>query len=90
MLQELSSRSEVKKLSGQVKMSLKRSYANGYKYCSRCRAYYKTDDVRCPYCRILLRSSPRKKKFLRNVKTVEALSEVEGESSKIEVAVETV
>jgi rRNA maturation protein Nop10 len=33
-----------------------------YKYCSRCRVYHLTDSVRCPYCGILLRNSPRKKK----------------------------
>lgn len=40
----------------------RRSYAAGYKYCSRCRVYHLTDSVRCPYCGILLRNSPRKKK----------------------------
>ncbi|MEM2042218.1 MAG: hypothetical protein QW410_02560 [Nitrososphaerota archaeon] len=40
----------------------RRSYAAGYKYCSRCRVYRLTDSVRCPYCGILLRNSPRKKK----------------------------
>ncbi len=44
------------------KTSARRSYANGYKYCSRCRVYHLTDGVRCPYCGILLRNSPRKKK----------------------------
>ncbi len=45
-----------------VQKSSRRSYANGYKYCSRCRVYHLTDGVRCPYCGILLRNSPRKKK----------------------------
>jgi len=44
------------------KISARRSYAAGYKYCSRCRTYHLTDSVRCPYCGILLRNSPRKKK----------------------------
>jgi len=41
----------------------KASYADGYKYCSRCRLYIKIDGVRCPFCGALLRSSPRKKKY---------------------------
>lgn len=73
----------------QPKMSLRRSYANGYKYCSRCRVYYLTDSVRCPYCGILLRNSPRKKKSLRNTKVVKVPSEIEKEASKVEVTVET-
>jgi len=44
------------------KTTSRRSYANGYKYCSRCRVYHLTEGVRCPYCGILLRNSPRKKK----------------------------
>ncbi|MCS7117812.1 MAG: hypothetical protein NZ957_03400 [Thaumarchaeota archaeon] len=51
---------------GQVKKEekiiIRRSYAAGYRYCSRCRVYHLTDSVRCPYCGILLRNSPRKKK----------------------------
>ncbi|MEM3114334.1 MAG: hypothetical protein QXY72_04245 [Nitrososphaerota archaeon] len=70
-------------------MSLRRSYANGYKYCSRCRVYYLTESVRCPYCGILLRNSPRKKKSLRNTKVVRVPPEIEKEASKLEVTVET-
>ncbi|MCS7095139.1 MAG: hypothetical protein NZ988_04965 [Thaumarchaeota archaeon] len=44
------------------KVITRRSYAAGYRYCSRCRVYHLTDSVRCPYCGILLRNSPRKKK----------------------------
>jgi len=43
-------------------ISQKRRYIGGFKYCARCRVYYLTDDVRCPVCRVLLRSSPRKKR----------------------------
>lgn len=46
----------------QLRTLIRRSYAAGYKYCSRCRTYHLTDSVRCPYCGILLRNSPRKKK----------------------------
>ncbi|MEM1731264.1 MAG: zinc ribbon domain-containing protein [Ignisphaera sp.] len=46
-----------------VEMSLRRSYADGFKYCTRCRTYYKIEGYRCPYCGVLLRSSPRKKKY---------------------------
>jgi uncharacterized paraquat-inducible protein A len=60
----------------QMKVSRRRSYANGYKYCSRCRTYYLTDDNRCPYCRILLRVSPRKKSFLKDKKFVKAPEEI--------------
>lgn len=45
-----------------VRVTRRRSYKDGYKYCSRCRMYIKTDEVRCPYCRIILRYNPRKKK----------------------------
>lgn len=45
-----------------IRYPARRSYAAGYKYCSRCRTYHLTDSVRCPYCGILLRNSPRKKK----------------------------
>jgi len=44
-------------------VKMKARYADGYKYCSRCRVYIKTDKTRCPYCGVLLRSSPRKKKY---------------------------
>jgi len=71
----------------QPKMSLRRSYANGYKYCSRCRVYYLTDSVRCPYCGILLRNSPRKKKSLRNAKVVKVPPEIEKELEEVKVAV---
>ena len=70
-------------------MSLRRSYANGYKYCSRCRVYYLTDSVRCPYCGILLRNSPRKKKSLRNAKVVEVPEDILNEAEKVKVVVKT-
>ncbi|MCS7132199.1 MAG: hypothetical protein NZ918_00550 [Aigarchaeota archaeon] len=71
----------------QPKMSLRRSYANGYKYCSRCRVYYLTDSVRCPYCGILLRNSPRKKKSLRNARVIEVSEGVVKEASRVKVEV---
>ncbi|MEN2974543.1 MAG: hypothetical protein ABDH32_03060 [Candidatus Caldarchaeales archaeon] len=70
-------------------MSLRRSYANGYKYCSRCRVYYLTESVRCPYCGILLRNSPRKKKSLRNTKTVKVTPELEKETARLEVTIKS-
>jgi len=70
----------------QPKMSLRRSYANGYKYCSRCRVYYLTESVRCPYCGILLRNSPRKKKTMRNTKAIKVPEELEKELVKIELS----
>ncbi|MEM3951873.1 MAG: hypothetical protein QXP74_00465 [Nitrososphaerota archaeon] len=70
----------------QPKMSLRRSYANGYKYCSRCRVYYLTESVRCPYCGILLRNSPRKKKSMRNTKAIKVPEELEKELVKIELS----
>lgn len=73
----------------QPKMSLRRSYANGYKYCSRCRVYYLTESVRCPYCGILLRNSPRKKKSLRNTKTVKVTPELEKETARLEVTIKS-
>ncbi len=76
-------------LEKQPKMSLRRSYANGYKYCSRCRVYYLTDSVRCPYCGILLRNSPRKKKSLRNAKVVEVPEDVVKEAEKVKIEVKT-
>lgn len=69
----------------QPKMSLRRSYANGYKYCSRCRVYYLTESVRCPYCGILLRNSPRKKKSMRNTKAVKVAPEAEIEKESVAV-----
>ena len=76
-------------LEKQPKMSLRRSYANGYKYCSRCRVYYLTDSVRCPYCGILLRNSPRKKKSLRNAKVVEVPEGILKEAEKVKIEVKT-
>lgn len=73
----------------QPKMSLRRSYANGYKYCSRCRVYYLTDSVRCPYCGILLRNSPRKKKSLKNAKVVRVPNQLLREAERIEIEVKT-
>jgi len=76
-------------LEKQPKMSLRRSYANGYKYCSRCRVYYLTDSVRCPYCGILLRNSPRKKKSLRNAKVVDVPENVVKEAERVKIEVKT-
>jgi len=70
-------------------MSLRRSYANGYKYCSRCRIYYLTDSVRCPYCGILLRNAPRKKKSLKNAKVVEVPENLLKEAERVDIKVKT-
>ncbi|MEM2216591.1 MAG: hypothetical protein QXP57_08530 [Nitrososphaerota archaeon] len=45
-----------------VETSLRRKYVDGFKYCTRCRVYYRVEGYRCPNCKILLRNSPRKKK----------------------------
>ncbi|MEM2233153.1 MAG: hypothetical protein QXP81_06400 [Nitrososphaerota archaeon] len=37
-----------------------RGYAAGYRYCSRCAIYLRTDEMRCPYCSTMLRTGPRK------------------------------
>jgi uncharacterized paraquat-inducible protein A len=76
-------------LDNKPQMSLRRSYANGYKYCSRCRIYYLTDSVRCPYCGILLRNSPRKKKSLKNTKVVRIANGLLKEAEKVEIEVKT-
>ena len=71
-----------------IKVSSKRCYSNGYKYCSRCRVYILTDRARCPYCKTLLRSSPRgKHRRAREVKAVETPPDLERELDKIEVKV---
>jgi uncharacterized paraquat-inducible protein A len=46
---------------GKTIASRRSRYLNGFKYCSRCRAYYPADSARCPICNLLLRSKPRKK-----------------------------
>lgn len=76
-------------LDKRLQMSLRRSYANGYKYCSRCRIYYLTDSVRCPYCGILLRNSPRKKKSLKNAKVVEVPENLLKEAERVDIKVKT-
>jgi uncharacterized paraquat-inducible protein A len=58
----------------QLRTPARRSYAAGYKYCSRCRTYHLTDSVRCPYCGILLRNSPRKKKPVDSSKYIEPVA----------------
>jgi len=73
-----------------VKVSSKRSYDDGYKYCSRCGLYYLTDGVRCPCCGTLLRSSPRRKNYwrkARGVNVVQIPPDLERELEKIEVKV---
>ena len=45
-----------------LRRSRAKSYADGYRYCSRCRMFYLTNSIRCPYCRIPLRITPRKKR----------------------------
>jgi len=41
--------------------SAKGSYKQGYKYCSKCQHFVKTDGIRCPHCNTILRSSPRRR-----------------------------
>lgn len=49
------------------KLSFRISYLHGYKYCVKCRKFYRTDLVRCPFHKITLRYKPRHKtpKYLR-------------------------
>lgn len=72
------------------KISYKRSYDGGYRYCSRCGCYYLTDGNRCPRCGTLLRSSPRRKtqwKKAESIKVVRITPDLEKELEKIEVKV---
>ena len=34
-------------------------YFDGYKRCGQCRIFWKTDDIRCKCCGLLLKSKPR-------------------------------
>ena len=72
----------------EIKVTSRRGYAKGYKYCSRCRLYILTDRVRCPYCGVILRNSPRKKhRRAGEVKAVEIPPDLERELDEIEVRV---
>ena len=37
-------------------------YAEGYKYCSNCRLWFRGVD-RCPYCGRILRAAPRRSRL---------------------------
>ncbi len=37
-----------------------RRYTEGYKYCSYCKVYVKTQELRCRRCKRVLRTRPRK------------------------------
>ena len=48
-------------------------YEKGYKYCSRCGRFWKTEDVRCPVCHGLLRAKPRRKRWGKRIMPPEDL-----------------
>jgi len=74
----------IKSEMGKVKVSKARSYDKGYKYCSKCTAYYLTDSNRCPYCGNLLRRLPRRRKHMR-FKRVNPPPEVLLEANEVKV-----
>ena len=57
-------------------VKLRARYRDGYKYCSRCQLYYKTEEKRCPVCRTILRCNPRKKNAERDKRRVMPPSEI--------------
>jgi len=65
-------------------VSYKKGYDGGYKYCTRCRAFYKVDSTRCPVCNTILRFSPRKRRGM-SFKAVEITPELEKELESIQV-----
>ena len=65
-------------------VSYKKEYDGGYKYCTRCRAFYKVDSTRCPVCNTILRFSPRKRRGT-SFKAVKITPELEEELEKIKV-----
>jgi len=71
------------------KVSYKKSYNNGYKYCTRCRAFYKTKSPRCPLCNTILRSNPRKRRGMV-FKALEVTPELEKELEKIDLHLKVV
>lgn len=38
------------------------SYADGYKYCSKCMAFIKTQEDRCPSCNTMLRTARKRRR----------------------------
>ena len=70
-------------------VSYKKSYGNGYRYCTRCRAFYKVKSTRCPVCGVILRASPRKRRYVE-VRSVRISPELEKELEKIDVKVKIV
>jgi len=77
-------------LTGRLQVSsCKKDYGKGYKYCTRCRVFYKVESARCPICGVLLRSNPRKGKSMR-FKALEITPDLERELEKIDVKVKIV
>jgi len=67
------------------RMGRARSYADGYRYCSRCRAFYLTNSIRCPYCGIPLRMAPRKRKGREPPKAVVVAEDILMEAEEVRV-----
>lgn len=41
-------------------------YGNGYKWCSGCAKFIKTDKIKCPICGSQLRNGPKSNKLKPN------------------------
>jgi len=76
-------------LTDRLQVSYKKDYSKGYKYCTRCQAFYRVESARCPVCGVLLRSNPRKRKSMR-FKALEITPDLERELEKIDVKVKIV
>ena len=62
-------------------------YLQGYKFCTRCRAFYYTDGIRCPNCGAILRTRPRKKNAWPHRPAIKPSEEVLREAEKVRVKV---
>ena len=71
-------------LTDRLQVSYKKDYSKGYRYCTRCRVFYKVESARCPICGVLLRSNPRKRKSMK-FKALEITPDLERELEKIEL-----
>lgn len=65
-----------------------KSYLDGYRYCSRCAAFFLTNNIRCPYCGGPLRVRPRKGRDEKGpLKAVSAPEDVLREAEGVRVRV---
>ncbi|MEM2233843.1 MAG: hypothetical protein QXP81_09940 [Nitrososphaerota archaeon] len=65
---------EAKKFAGYIETtrSPKRAYEAGYKYCTNCRLFIRTDSKFCHICGRVLRNSPKKNKRIDPSKFIRA------------------